>query len=200
MRISIRLACSAALVWLSGAVVAADVHHAQGVQSADMDKQAQACTDFYGYANGAWRAQNPIPQGSTRWSRRIAAHNDNWLRQQSVLEEAVRRKDWPVGSPEQIAGDHYAACMDESRVEAAGLTPLSPLLAKISQAKSIADIESSMRQLHDIAIPVGFTMSSNSGYREPSRFITTIAAGALGLPDRDYYLKAEPRFTEAREK
>jgi endothelin-converting enzyme/putative endopeptidase len=176
------------------------LHVTQGVLSADMNRQVQACTDFYDYANGAWRAQNPVPPGLTRWSRRIAARNDNWLRQQSVIEEAMHRKDRHAGSPEQIAGDHYAACMDESQVDAAGMAPLTPLISEIRAATSRADVESAMRHLHDIAIPVGFTLSSNPGYHEPGRFITTIAAGALGLPDRDYYLKSEAHFSEARKK
>ena len=41
-----------------------------GVQLPDMDTGVQACDNFYDYANGTWRKQNPIPASMPRWSRR----------------------------------------------------------------------------------------------------------------------------------
>ena len=32
-----------------------------GIYTEDVDRTAQPCEDFYQYANGAWRAKNPIP-------------------------------------------------------------------------------------------------------------------------------------------
>ena len=40
---------------------------------ADMDRTADACTDFLQFANGGWRAANPIPASMPRWSRRWEA-------------------------------------------------------------------------------------------------------------------------------
>jgi len=37
-----------------------------------------------------------------------------------ILNEVSARKDWPTGSAEQLAGDFYAACMDETAIDAAG--------------------------------------------------------------------------------
>ena len=45
----------------------------RGVQTGDLNKGVSPCTDFYEYANGAWRASNPIPPSMVRWSRRWAA-------------------------------------------------------------------------------------------------------------------------------
>ena len=36
---------------------------AKGIEPADVDRAADPCTDFYAFANGAWRAANPIPPG-----------------------------------------------------------------------------------------------------------------------------------------
>ena len=42
-----------------------------GVQLPDMDTGVQACDNFYDYANGTWRKNNPIPasmpMGRFRW-------------------------------------------------------------------------------------------------------------------------------------
>ena len=86
-----------------------------GVQLSDIDRGANACTDFFQFANGAWRKANPIPASMQRWSRRWQAGENNKERLRDVLEEISRRSDWPRGSVEQIVGDDYASCVDEAR-------------------------------------------------------------------------------------
>ena len=41
-----------------------------GIDLNDLDRKADPCTDFYEFANGSWRAHNPIPASMTRWSKR----------------------------------------------------------------------------------------------------------------------------------
>jgi predicted metalloendopeptidase len=53
--------------------MAADLPAARGVYTADLDRSANPCTDFYEFANGSWRANNPIPSSMVRWSRRWAS-------------------------------------------------------------------------------------------------------------------------------
>jgi putative endopeptidase len=33
----------------------------RGIDPSDIDRSADACADFYQFANGRWRADNPIP-------------------------------------------------------------------------------------------------------------------------------------------
>jgi putative endopeptidase len=189
------------LILTAALAVAAHAHAAlEGIQTHDLNRQVEACTDFYEFANGSWRAANPIPASLPKWSRRIAAHDENWHRQQSVLEATASKKDWREGSAEQVAGDYYASCMDESAVEAAGIAPLRALMTLIDQARTLADVERNIRRLQDLAIPVGFGSNSAPGYHDPLHFVEAIVAGGLGLPDRDHYLSDEPRFAQAREK
>jgi putative endopeptidase len=186
---------------LAALAAAADAHAPlEGIQTRDLNRHVEACTDFYEFANGTWRADNPIPAPSPKWSRRIAAHDENWHRQQSVLEATAGKKDWRQGSAEQVAGDYYASCMDESAIEAAGVAPLAPLITQIDQAVTLADVERNIRRLQDLAIPVAFGANAAPGYRDPLHIVEVIVAGGLGLPDRGYYLSDEPRFVEAREK
>lgn len=172
----------------------------KGVELGDLDRAADACTDFYEFANGTWRAENPIPASMSQWSRRVAARESNREHVQSVLEDISRAKGWKPGSVEQLVGDFYASCMDEAAIDTAGLTPLAPLLAEIDAVRDLADVQRVIRRLHELAIPVPFGISGATDYKEPVNFIANVGGGGLGLPDRDYYLKAEPQFADAREK
>lgn len=175
-------------------------HGDRGVSTGDLDRSVDPCTDFYQFANGAWRAANPIPASMSRWSRRVAAHEANRYQVRDLLEEISGRKDWPAGSIEGLLGTHYASCMDEAGVDAAGLTPLAPLLAEIDRSRTRSDVQRIIRRLHELAVPVPFGIASATDYHEPMNTIANVVAGGLGLPGRDDYLKTEPRFQEARER
>jgi endothelin-converting enzyme/putative endopeptidase len=172
----------------------------KGIELGDLDRTADPCTDFYAFANGIWRDANPIPAGTRHWSRRWAAREANRQQLKTILEELAAKADWQRGSVEQQLGDHYAACMDEPAIDAAGVTPLSPLLADIAGVRDPAGVQRMIRRLHELAVPAPFVVTGASDYHDPALVVVNIAAGGLGLPDRDYYLKSEPRFAEAREK
>src|ERR1039458_8445288 len=88
-----------------------------GIETADLNRSVNPCNDFYQFSNGAWRAANPIPATMDRWSRRWAAGEANKDQLKVILEEASAKHDLPKGSVDQLIGDYYAACMDESRSE-----------------------------------------------------------------------------------
>jgi len=182
------------------AVSTASVGAVHGVQPGDIDRNAKPCEDFFAYANGAWRQQNPIPDYMDRWSRRWQSGELNKERVRDILTELSARQDWAKGSAGQLAGDFYAACMDESAANALGAKPVQPWLAEIDAIQDRAGLQREIGKLNAVGIAAPFVVSSGESLREPSRTIAHLQAGGLGLPDRDYYLKPEPRFVEARAK
>ena len=171
-----------------------------GIDLTDLDRKAAPCDDFFEFANGTWRANNPIPASMTRWSKRWQAGESAKDKLHDILEAASADKNAPKGSTEQIIGDYYGACMDEARVNARGMDPIKPWFAKIDAARDIAALQQVMAEMHDIIVNAPFALGSQQDPHKPSWVLADLGASGLGLPDRDYYLKTEPRFKEAREK
>jgi len=56
-----------------------------------------------------------------------------------ILDDVSKRTDWPKGSSEQLIGDYYGSCMDQSKIDKLGLAPAQPMLAQIDAIKSDTD-------------------------------------------------------------
>jgi len=171
-----------------------------GIQVGDLDRTADPCTDFYQFANGAWRAANPIPASMTRWSRRWAAGELSKDQLKTILDDVSSRHDWPRSSVEQLIGDFYGSCMDEAQINKLGMKPVQPLLAEVDGIKSPAGLQRVIRHLHDLSVAVPFGVTSSPDNHNPRETIADVYASGLGLPDRDYYFKPDQRFQDAREK
>ena len=194
----LRAAHAAFLVALAATATPALALH--GIDPSDIRRDGAACTDFFDYANGAWRASHPIPDYMDRWSRRWESGELNKEHVRDILSEVSARSDWPAGSAEQLSGDFYAACMDEAGVNALGAKPVQPMLDGIRAIRDEAGVQRTIGRLHDVGIAVPFALVALSDLHEPTRVIAHVAPGTLGMPDRDYYLKPDQRFVEARGK
>ncbi len=172
----------------------------RGIEIADLNRSVDPCVDFYEFANGKWRADNPIPPAMPRWSRRWAAGESAKDGLHEILNDVSGGPSLPKGSVEQLIGDFYGACMDQPRVNELGVKPIKPLLDEIEQIRDVSAVQRTIGRLHAIGIAVPFVVAAVSDNHKPGNVIAQIAAGGLGMPDRDYYLKPDPRFKDARDK
>ncbi len=170
----------------------------RGVYVADLNRSIAPCTDFFEFANGTWRAENPIPASMPRWSRRWQSGENAKQRLKEILDEVSARRDWPTASVEQLIGDFYGGCMDQAAIEARGVEPVRPLLAEIEAISTVAGVGEGIGRLQAAGVNAPFRSFAFSNLHEPTQVISVVAAGGLGLPDRDYYVKTEPRFVESR--
>jgi len=195
-----RLIMLTAALAAGAAPMAADANAARrGIYTEDLDRSLDACTDFFEFANGSWRGNNPIPPSMVRWSRRWASGEAAKDQLEVILDE-VSGKTWPAGSVEQLIGDHYAACMDQTRADALGARPIEPLLTEIDALTEVAGVQRMIGRFHDLAITAPFGLDASSDNHEPTQVIAHLYASGLGLPDRDYYVKPDARFQEARDR
>ncbi len=169
-----------------------------GSLTANMDMTANPCVDFYQYACGNWMAKNPIPPDQSAWgiSSQLVDHNRELLR--GILEKDSL--DDPKRSAlEQKIGDFYGSCMDESTIDKLGIQPLDPDLKRIDAIKSKDQIVDELVRLHLLGVGVLFNFSSTPDAKNSTQMIADADQGGLGLPDRDYYLKDDPKSVKLRE-
>ncbi len=160
-----------------------------------LDRSVDPCADFFTYSCGGWLKANPIPPDKTSWGLSSALADDNRLLLRRILEEAAAapRKD----SVQQKIGDYYTACMDEPAIEAAGAAPLQAALEQIRRMHSKRDIARLAAGLPNGGIL--FDFGSNQDFKDSTQVIAEVDQDGLGLPDRDYYVKTDPKSVELRQ-
>src|SRR5271156_149532 len=175
-----------------------------------VDKALNPCDDFYKYACNKWIAANPIPADQVYWSTGggLEMWNDNLLRE---TLEAASKNDPNRSAVQQKIGDYWAACMDESGIEAAGLKPLQPELDRIAELKSKPEITLEIAHLHHL-FPGAWEGSDNQtnapffgftggqDYDDASKVVGQIDQGGLSLPNRDYYINTDEKSAETLKK
>ncbi|MEO7653804.1 MAG: M13 family metallopeptidase N-terminal domain-containing protein, partial [Bryobacteraceae bacterium] len=164
-----------------------------------MDRSINACENFYKYSCGGWIRNNPIPPDQARWDVYGKLHQDNQRYLWGLLEQAA--KPGPDRNPvERQIGDFFHACMDEPAAEKAGASPLKQALKAVA-ALCARDLPSYLAKEHFASSTSSlFTFGSGQDFGDATRVIAFASAGGLGLPDRDYYVKTDPKSTGIREK
>jgi endothelin-converting enzyme/putative endopeptidase len=166
--------------------------------TANMDMTANPCIDFYQYACGTWIANNPIPPDQSAWATYSVLLDRNREVLRGILDKASVND--PKRSPtEQKIGDYYASCMDEPAIDKLGAKPLEPELKRIDAIKSKDAILDALVPLHLDGVGVFFNFSSEPDAKTSTQMIAGADQGGLGLPDRDYYLRDDPKSVKLRE-
>jgi predicted metalloendopeptidase len=177
---------------------APDVPGYWGFDTANLDKACKPCDDFFQFAMGGWMKNNPVPPEYSTWGSFtvLADKNQQALRQ---LLETSSKADAPAASNERKLGDYYASCMDTAAIDSAGTKPIDPPLLRISQMKNIADLQAIAARLQQQGFSVLFRFFSNQDAKDSTQVIAWAFQGGLGLPERDYYLRADEKSKKLRD-
>ena len=165
-----------------------------------IDTTANACSDFFQYANGAWIAHDTIPAAysSSGVARDMSDRNELVVR--SVLDDAAaHRASQPAGSTPRKLGTFYASCMDSTAAEAAGIDPIRPWLAGIDSIATRDQLIPHIAALQVRGVNVAFRYGPEADPHDAAHYLVWLAQGGLGLPDRDYYTKADPQSDSLRQ-
>jgi putative endopeptidase len=189
------------LYGLSGPVApdspAAKASAAHGFDLSSLDPTCPACQDFAQFATGGWKKSNPIPADRTNWARFIKLSQDNQTTVRGIIEESAAAHAAP-GSNTQKVGDYYASCTNMGARNAAGITPIKPLLDGVD-ATTAADLPATLARLHGMFVSGFFGAGATVDQRDADATIIGIGQGGLGLGDRDFYLKDDAKSQAIRD-
>ena len=162
------------------------------IDVANMDLSVRPGDNFYQYANGQWLKNNPVPASKTRWGSFDELREESSKRLQSLLEDAVKNRSRDRKT--QIIGDFYASGMDSAAIEARGYTPIQEDLNRLNTLKDGADV---LREVINMRIngmgSALFQMNVGPDRKNVLVYMPSVGQGGTTLPDRDYYIKDEPR-------
>jgi endothelin-converting enzyme/putative endopeptidase len=159
-----------------------------------IDHAVSPCQNFYKFACGNWIRNNPIPPDRGRWTRFDSLTELNLAKLRGILEAAAAGTDPAT----RKVGDFYASCMDEAGIEAKGLAPLAPALARIDELTGAAGLPAQLAQQHQLGMRAFFSFRSTQDNADATKVIGEADQGGLGLPDRDYYLRTDEKSVELR--
>src|ERR1700677_3404278 len=132
-----------------------------GIDVSDLDRKVSPCQNFYEFANGTWRAHNPIPAAQVIWSKRWAAGESTKEVLHGILEEAsANAANAPAKSTERLIGDYYGACLNEKAINALGVGALKNQFALIQGIQSTTDLQNTITRLNQEAIYAPFIFGS----------------------------------------
>jgi putative endopeptidase len=163
-----------------------------GVDTADMDQHARPGDGFYGYVEGTWLRDHQIPADKVGAGYNYDLPDEIELQVRQMVEGVAAHPTTPIA---RKIGDAYAAWMDEKGIEARGLAPLKPYLARIDAVKTRNQLVALM-MAPGYASPVNIGISTDQD--DPTRYTAAAGQARLGLPTRDYYLLTGEKYDAIR--
>ena len=179
-----------------------------GVDLTAVDKSVTPGDDFDAYANGAWRAQTEIPADRSSTGVFFDVFEKTEGQNRALIDAALIAKAAP-GTDQRRIADYYTAYNDTDAIERRGLAPIQPSLARIAALKDKRQLATMLgANLRADVDPINatnfgtenlFGLFVTQSPFEPTKTVPYLLQGGLGLPDRDYYLSAEPDMVKLRE-
>jgi putative endopeptidase len=164
-----------------------------GFDSTGMDKSIAPGDDFFGYANGTWVKNTPIPPDKARYGMFNVLDDLSKERTRGIIEQQAK-------DPNSKIGNAYLSFMDEQTVEAKGLAPFEPWLNRVRSVKSRKDLATLYSDADRLGIGIPFRMFVGQDRKASDRYALNVVQGGLGMPDRDYYLSNDAKLADTKAK
>jgi putative endopeptidase len=168
------------------------VYGTWGASTEDMDRSVKPGDDFFAYAEGTWLKNHSIPADKTGAGYNYELPDQIELEVRKMVEGVSAHPTTPI---EHKIADAYAAWMDESGIEARGLAPLKPYLARIDAVSNRAQLVKLMAQ-PGYAAPINIDIDADRV--DPTKYLVFAGQARLGLPTRDYYLLKGDKYDSIR--
>ena len=177
-----------------------------GISPAWMDKAVVPGDDFFAYANGTWAKTTEIPADRSSIGGGYIADQ---LREKNTRElfDGILKAN-PTSGNDALIANYYKAYANTDAIDRAGLAPAKAdldAIARIADKTQLsAAIGSTLRADTDPLNATNFHTENlfgifvTQGLNTPGEQLPYIMQGGIGLPEREYYLSADPKMAEIR--
>lgn len=162
-----------------------------GMDIAGMDTSIAPGNDFYGFANGTWAKNTPIPADKSNYGSFTILDDLSRNRTRTLIEESAKDPDSRIGAV-------YKSFMDQAAVEAKGLTAMTPWLDQVRALDSRAGLPKLYADAARLQIGTPFAGFVGQDDKAPDQYILSFYQSGLGMPDRDYYLSKDAKLVETK--
>ena len=162
-----------------------------GFDLAGMDRSIAAGDNFYEFSNGSWARNTPIPADKPNYGAFNFLDDLSHTRTRDILEQGKT-------DPSSKIGTAYATYLDTASIETRGLAPIRPWLNLIHNLQSKAGYAALAAAAARNGVGTPFAASVQQDRKSPDAYAMNLFQSGLGLPDRDYYLSADPKLAEAK--
>lgn len=168
-----------------------------GIDPKGFDKSVRVQDDLFMHVNGTWLKHTPIPADKSNYGSFIVLIDEAQVKIRALIEDAAAAGN-EHGSEAQKIGDFYLSYMDEESIDKRGIEPLRGELQRIDAIVAKEQLFPYFGHTQHIGVgsPVGFFVSVDA--KNSSQYLAAIIQSGTTLPDRDYYLKDDPKYLEAR--
>lgn len=170
-----------------------------GIDLANFDTTVNPRNDFFHYANGGWINANPIPADQVRWGSFSILGDNNRKNLRELSETAAAKTGSAKGSPEQLVGDFWHSAMDTTQIEKMGAQPIKGEMDNIDKLGDMKSVLAYTAKLQMWGASPMFGFYAGQDPKNSDVIVPQLYQGGLSLPDRDYYIKNDPRSTKIRE-
>jgi len=168
-----------------------------GIDVAGMDLSVRPQDDFFRYVNGRWADSTPIPADQSSYGT-FAILRDRAQDAVRTIIEAEARAKAAAGTNSQKVGDLYQSYMDDARIEALGITPLTAELSAIARISDRRELPAAFARAARLGVRLPFSVNVGADQRNSDQYAVQVSQSGLGMPDRDYYLRNDEKFSATR--
>ncbi len=158
-----------------------------GFDETGMDRSVAPGDNFAEFAGGGWVKRTEIPSDKPSFGAFDTLADLSQLRTRALLEAAAK-------NPRSKIGRAYAAYLDTAAIDAKGIAPIQPWLARIKSLTSKADYVALAIEASRIGVAVPFGTGVSTDAKNPDSYVVSVRQAGLGMPNRDYYLSPDPKL------